>query len=235
MELDRNGMEVLSRQECLDLLGTTAIGRVVVTLSALPAAFPVNFVVHDGDVVFRSGHGTKLQAALRNTVVAFEADGFDAFGHTGWSVLVTGHAAEITGTADTATVERAHLGPWLPNAPSAFIRVSAEMISGRRISLDGAAAFRHGVAVPDLDTPWSGSPLDGCLICHGDTLLPVSDGESANFVCTGCAACWHVEAGWVRRVVPGRCPGCAFQRNCTPAYLADAVRQERLGAWRSPR
>jgi hypothetical protein len=226
MELDRNGMEVLSREECLALLAGSPIGRVIVTMSALPAAFPVNFAVHDGDIVFRTGQGTKLQAAVRNAVVAFEVDGFEPFGHTGWSVLVTGRATEITDTSLAAAGEGLALGPWLPTRLAAFVRIGTDMMSGRRLSLEASARFRLDGPLEPTGMPWSGPGLDACLVCGCDQLLAVTDGEVANLVCTGCAACWHVEAGWVRRVVPRNCPGCAFKRNCAPASLADAVIKE---------
>jgi hypothetical protein len=43
MEIDRNGLEVLSRHECLRLLGTATLGRIGVTSDALPTVLPVNF------------------------------------------------------------------------------------------------------------------------------------------------------------------------------------------------
>jgi hypothetical protein len=224
MELDRNGMEVLSREQCLALLASTPIGRVIVTMSALPAAFPVNFVIHDGDIVFRTGEGTKLQTAVRNAVVAFEADAFEPFGHTGWSVLVTGRATDVSGTSLPGAGEGLALSPWLPTRRAAFVRIGADMVSGRRLSLEGSAQFRLDGPPEPVGVPWNG-PLDSCLACGSDRLLRVSDGEVANFVCTRCAACWHAEAGWVHRVVPDRCPGCAFKRSCAAAFLATAVGQ----------
>lgn len=52
MEIDRNGLEVLSRDECLRLLAGMRLGRVVVTEMALPAVFPVNYALTGADIVF---------------------------------------------------------------------------------------------------------------------------------------------------------------------------------------
>ena len=142
MHLDRNGLEVLDSEDCLNLIATQPIGRVIVSSMALPAAFPVNFALMDGDVVFRTGVGSKLAAAVDNVVVAFEVDEFEADTFVGWSVLVTGHSAEIT---DPDELERAHqlpLAPWLPTVPSRFVRIRTQLITGRRLSLDGRAAYR---------------------------------------------------------------------------------------------
>lgn len=143
MYLDRNGLEVLDREDSLALLAPGGIGRVLVTLDALPAAFPVNFALLDGDVVFRSGTGVKLQAALRNTVVGFEVDDFDGADHTGWSVLVTGHCSEIEQSAELARARRLPLRPWAPSEPTRFVRIHSQLVTGRRISLGGRAAHRE--------------------------------------------------------------------------------------------
>src|SRR4051812_13886542 len=50
MNCDRNGLEVLSRHHCLELLSKSKVGRVIFTENALPAALPVNFAVLDQDV-----------------------------------------------------------------------------------------------------------------------------------------------------------------------------------------
>ena len=78
----------LPRQECLGLLATVPIGRVGVTMNALPVVLPVNFAVFDGDIVFRTVDGTKFHAAVAGTVVAFEVDSYDSEGTSGWSVVI---------------------------------------------------------------------------------------------------------------------------------------------------
>jgi nitroimidazol reductase NimA-like FMN-containing flavoprotein (pyridoxamine 5'-phosphate oxidase superfamily) len=77
VEVDRNGLEVLSREECLRLLGTAVLGRVAVSTAALPTILPVNFRFDGRQVLIRTGRGTKLDAATRNAVVAFEVDEVD--------------------------------------------------------------------------------------------------------------------------------------------------------------
>src|SRR5690606_37721252 len=83
MKLDSAGLQVLSPAECVELLATTPIGRVVFTDHALPAVQPVNFVLDGMTVVMRTTAGSKLAVAARNTVVAFETDEFDPVTRTG--------------------------------------------------------------------------------------------------------------------------------------------------------
>jgi nitroimidazol reductase NimA-like FMN-containing flavoprotein (pyridoxamine 5'-phosphate oxidase superfamily) len=126
------GLEILGEQECFDLLATRHVGRVAVTVGALPAIFPVNYALMGGTIVFRTGEGTKLSAALRNAVVAFEIDEFDGFAHGGWSVMAVGMARELDGAAlDDA--RRLPLRPWADGERDRFVQVVPELVSGRRI------------------------------------------------------------------------------------------------------
>ena len=141
MELDRNGLEVLDRDECMRLLGQTALGRIGLSSGALPMVLPVNFMVSDGHIFIRTGRGTKLDAATRNAVVAFEVDDVDRLNHTGWSVLVTGVArtAEPAGALRTLGHRPAR---WVPaHVDERIISISIDMISGRRITVDAFAVL----------------------------------------------------------------------------------------------
>ena len=72
------GLDILDEDECLRLLATVPIGRVGICSGALPAILPVNFELYGRSIVFRTGRGTKLDAAVRSAVVAFQADQYDA-------------------------------------------------------------------------------------------------------------------------------------------------------------
>src|SRR5205085_1549212 len=82
----------LDEDECLALAARRPVGRVAVTVGALPAVFPVNFRLAGTQILFRTASGTKLDAATRRAVVAFEVDDFDPDTQTGWSVLIVGLA-----------------------------------------------------------------------------------------------------------------------------------------------
>ena len=102
MEHDRNGLEVLDRDECLQLLSGCSLGRVAVSVGALPVILPVNFLLDRERILIRTGPGTKLDAATRDSVVAFEVDHIDPFSHGGWSVCLTGMAREVKDEAELA-------------------------------------------------------------------------------------------------------------------------------------
>ena len=131
-QIDRNGLEVLDRDDCIRLLKTVSLGRIGITVGALPTILPINFRVDDERILFRTGVGTKLDAATRGAVVAFEADDFDPMYHSGWSVVVTGIARGVRDPDDRAM----HTTPrWAPGHDEHLVEVSIDQISGRR--LDG--------------------------------------------------------------------------------------------------
>jgi hypothetical protein len=138
MEIDHNGLEVLDRDRCLRLLSSATIGRVGLTSGALPTVLPVNFVLTPAGIVFRTGWGTKLEAATRNTVVAFEADDFSTFNHSGWSVVVTGVARELTDADEIEQAQALPLTRWGGDGSDRFVCISTEIVTGRSLPQAGA-------------------------------------------------------------------------------------------------
>jgi len=140
-------LEVLSREHCLSLLATVSVGRLGVTIRALPAVLPVNFALLGEEIVIRTVPGTKLDAAAAAVVVAFEADSYDPLGTWGWSVLAQGAAHEITDPTALAEAAALPLRAWaFPGATaSRFLRIETALLTGRRFGdVDGAATGAAG-------------------------------------------------------------------------------------------
>jgi len=133
MRLIDSGLEILSTEECQDLLRRATIGRVAVTVGTLPAVFPVNYALLGDDIVFFTGAGTKLRAAVDQAVVAFEVDDFGATPAYGWSVLAVGRATEITDGEPLAGARRLRLRPFAGGDRSHLVRIRPEFLSGRRV------------------------------------------------------------------------------------------------------
>lgn len=129
MALIDEGLELLDEDECRRLLGRCSIGRVGVSVNSLPAIFPVTYQLVDGDIVFRTGSGVKLNAVRLGTVIAFEVDSFDEQAKTGWSVLAVGAAHET----DIADDPGAAPEPWAAGERTHVVRVTPELLSGRRL------------------------------------------------------------------------------------------------------
>ena len=136
METSSPVLRRLSRGECLRLLGTMPIGRIVYTRQALPAVEVVNFALVDGEIAFRTSAEGKLAAAIRGAVVAFEADNVDLGSHVGWSVTVVGQARVVTGP-QADRIMRTALTPWAPGPHAHFICITPTMVNGRWLGGDG--------------------------------------------------------------------------------------------------
>jgi len=133
--MTRPTMEVLSDDKCIDLLHQVPVGRIAVTVDALPVILPINFAVVDGAVVFRTPAGTKLAAATTRAVVAFEVDSYEAAGRSGWSAMVQGVATEVTDLAGLRRIEAAAIDSWaLDGAADHVIRIELHRVSGRRFT-----------------------------------------------------------------------------------------------------
>lgn len=136
----KRSLEVLSREECLRLLRSVPVGRLIYTHHALPAVVPVNFVVDGAELLVRAGYGGALAAGIRGSVVAFEADDLDGIRHEGWSVTVTGQAREELDSAELVRLSALQLEPWATGARDHFLKISTEIVTGRRLVRDTSAA-----------------------------------------------------------------------------------------------
>lgn len=132
---DRNGMTILTVDECMRLVSGAVprIGRVAFVSEGRPVILPVNYVYHQGAVVFRTDRGAKLSAAANGEQVAFEVDAIDPTWREGWSVLVQGRAEHVTDPDELERLEALPLQPWAGGEKPAYVRILSTEISGRRI------------------------------------------------------------------------------------------------------
>jgi nitroimidazol reductase NimA-like FMN-containing flavoprotein (pyridoxamine 5'-phosphate oxidase superfamily) len=125
-------VEELSESACWALLRTTSVARMAVWVDDHPDIFPINFAVDHGTVVFRSKAGTKVAAALSESPVALEADGFDDETRKAWSVVIRGNAEEIRAGAELMDTVDLPLFPWQAGEKGRFIRIVPTTTTGRR-------------------------------------------------------------------------------------------------------
>jgi uncharacterized protein len=123
----------LSRDECLRLMASVPVGRIIYTRQALPAVDLVNFTLDRGGIIIRTDGGGTLAGAARGAVVAFEADSLDPAGRAGWSVTVIGQSAEVTDADEISRLEQMGLSSWAPGQQQNFIRISPGILTGRQL------------------------------------------------------------------------------------------------------
>jgi nitroimidazol reductase NimA-like FMN-containing flavoprotein (pyridoxamine 5'-phosphate oxidase superfamily) len=133
-------LEELSESECWTLLRTVDVGRLATpTPRGGVDVFPVNHVVDQGSIVFRTALGTKLTNALGATEVAFEADNaassLDDQRDDPWSVVIHGSATLITIETELFDSFELAVHPWHVSNKPYFIRLLPTAVSGRRFHL----------------------------------------------------------------------------------------------------
>ena len=129
-------LKQLGRDECLRLMASVPVGRIIYTRQALPAVELVNFAVDNGDIIIKTDHSGKLAAATRGAVVAVEADSLDTARRVGWSVTVVGQSQEVTDPDEFGRLEQIGLSTWAPGDREHFIRIRPGILTGRRLSAD---------------------------------------------------------------------------------------------------
>jgi hypothetical protein len=82
----------LSEQECWELLATASVGRLALSVRALPVIVPVQYYLDGRRLAVCLGHRALPERALNETVIAFAADSIDPMTRTGWLVLVQGRS-----------------------------------------------------------------------------------------------------------------------------------------------
>lgn len=122
----------LTTRECLELLASQHFGRLAYTDQALPTIRPVNFVLHNGDVVVRTSVSGSM-SRLAGQIVAFEVDSVDPVTQTGWSVVVVGKVRPVADVDELVALADPMHRPWAPGERAYFFRISTELVSGRTL------------------------------------------------------------------------------------------------------
>lgn len=131
----RTWVLTITEAECAQFLAESTLGRLGVIVDGRPEIFPVNHVFDGerGQVAFPTNAMTKLHAALNWPYVAYEVDAMDSLDSSGWSVLVVGHAEEVTDADDIARLSAQRTAVWRADDRVHWIRIVPEKITGRRI------------------------------------------------------------------------------------------------------
>jgi hypothetical protein len=86
-----DGDRPIPEHECWGLLASTSVGRVGLSIHALPAILPVQYYLDGRRLAVCLGHRELPERAM-NAVVAFAADAIDPRTRSGWSVQVQGRS-----------------------------------------------------------------------------------------------------------------------------------------------
>jgi nitroimidazol reductase NimA-like FMN-containing flavoprotein (pyridoxamine 5'-phosphate oxidase superfamily) len=132
-------VELLDEAECLRLISAGGVGRIGYTGRFGPTVVPVNYALHEGTIVFRTGRHSPMGEDLRTGIehaeskVAFEIDEISPATREGWSILVQGGAHPVDSETERASVLQSGVEPWAGGEKELFVRVVPTRITGRRI------------------------------------------------------------------------------------------------------
>jgi len=121
------GDDLIPEPECWELLASASVGRIALSIRALPAIFPVQYHLNGRNLAVCLGHHQLPERAL-NAVVAFAADAIDPASRTGWSVQVQGRSVIPRGL-------RIDTDCGWPAASAQVVEIQPGIISGHRIHL----------------------------------------------------------------------------------------------------
>ena len=123
-------VEQLGSHKCGAAMRTVSLGRLGFSVDQEQEMFPLNFVVDQGSIVFRTSSSSRIGLCLDGRGVAFEADGVSE--GKAWSVVVKGHAKEITGLYDSIGAAELPVQPLQPGQKPRFVRITPDAVTGRR-------------------------------------------------------------------------------------------------------
>jgi len=130
----------VTEEEALTLLASKSFGPLVVHSSSDIDLFPLNYVVHNGRIYFRTAEGTKLFTLNLNSDVLFEADEVETIDGTpgqAWSVIVRGTARILSDADEIHAADELPLRPWIPTLKYNYVEIAPNRdgVSGRRFIL----------------------------------------------------------------------------------------------------
>lgn len=126
---------VLDEATARQLLEGAHAGRLAINDPDGPLVVPVNHTVVDGDVVIRSGEGTKLDAADEGAVASYQVDGIDAEHDRAWSVLARGRLERVDDEDEReALARRLRALPLAGGEHPYLVRLRVIDVTGRRLT-----------------------------------------------------------------------------------------------------
>ena len=110
------------------MLATASVGRLALSVRALPLIVHVQYYLDGRRLAVCLGHHALPERALDDTIIAFAADSIDRVTRSGWSVQVQGRSVIADGL-------RIDTDCGWPAAPAQVVEIEPGRISGHRMHL----------------------------------------------------------------------------------------------------
>ena len=122
----------LTDEACWSVLGRNEFGHLAFAAAGETGIAPVNYLAHEGRLLFRTAEGSKLMAITVNDSVAFEVDEIGQDEAT--SVIVHGRAVRLDEREEDA-VDDLPLHPWVATHKYNVIAIEPVEVTGRSFRL----------------------------------------------------------------------------------------------------
>jgi nitroimidazol reductase NimA-like FMN-containing flavoprotein (pyridoxamine 5'-phosphate oxidase superfamily) len=128
-----DGAFALNEAECHDRLATATVGRVSVTIRALPIIVPVSYGYLGGSVILSMANGPAQRAVALGHVIALGVDNAN-LDEAQWAILIIGQATAITDPTARTEYQRLGLTAHADSATAAshYLQLRPDIISGYR-------------------------------------------------------------------------------------------------------
>ena len=126
--------EDLEESVCWRLITRVAVGRVGFVYDDEPFVLPVNCVVVEGKIVFRTAGDSMLHSLGEGARVAFEADHVDPVAESGWSVLARGTLSKVDDADLSDRLAATTTHPWAPGPIDRWMIIVPDVVTGRSIT-----------------------------------------------------------------------------------------------------
>lgn len=122
----------LDTAECWARLHTAGVGFLATAADRRADLFPINYLVDDDGLAFRTEPSTKLAALRSAPSAAFGVIGRDPA--TTWSVVIRGTVTELTDQAEIIRSGVLELVSWAPGDKHLFLRLTPTSVEGRAVA-----------------------------------------------------------------------------------------------------
>ena len=130
--MSESPVSVMDEQECWELLRSTPIGRIAMSVGGEVEVFPVNYEMKNDAIFVRTAEGTKLFAISMGKPVTMEIDDWDEV--AGWSVIAKCTATVLDPHAEEDAANDLTLQPWVPTRKNVYVKLTPARVSGRRFT-----------------------------------------------------------------------------------------------------
>jgi len=131
--MNENPIKTLNEDRCWELLNQHQVGRLALAAGGEIDIYPVNFVVHERKIYFRTAAGQKLSEVVISRKAAFEID--EIVDGVARSVVVRGNAHWLTSEADMSAVESLRLKAFAPTYKTNWVEMEPTGVSGREFEI----------------------------------------------------------------------------------------------------